>query len=429
MNRTPLEAWIAAKIGQSKGPLTRSALEVYQGNALVETVTWARQRSRFYRHTFAKLPPISGLSDLTQLPFTTAEDLCRDPLQFVCVSQDDIQRVVTLDTTGTTGSPKRLYFTKADQELTTDFFHHGMTTFTDPGDRVLILLPGQTPGSVGDLLAVALKRFGAVPVKYGPVINPLDTIEVIRRESIDVIVGVPVHLLSLVRCDPSLRLKSVLFATDHVSDPIRAALERAWGCQTFDHYGMTEMGLGGGVECEARRGYHLREADLLFEVIDPLNGTPVADGVYGEIVFTTLTRRGMPLIRYRTGDWGRFIPGKCLCGAALRTLERVGARVKGRIALNGGSSGILTIGMLDHVLFAHPAVVNYAAALSCKDAREVLTLTVQSNDPQLNRGRLAALLFEAMPFMTKVALDISFTESMPLTMAKRVLLDRREGCP
>ena len=182
--------------------------------------------------------------------------------------------MVTLDTSGTTGNPKRLFFTRADQELTIDFFHRGMTTFTDAGDRVLILLPGQTPGSVGDLLATALHRFDAVPIKYGPVVDPDDVLRVIRREAISVLVGVPVHLLALARRDPTLQIKSVLFATDHVPDPIRAELERAWGCQTYDHYGMTEMGLGGGVECAARRGYHLREADLLFEIVNPFRYVP-----------------------------------------------------------------------------------------------------------------------------------------------------------
>ncbi len=420
MKRTPLERWIGTKIDRPESSLTRSQLDAYQGRALAETVAWARSRSGFYRHLLADAPAIDGLSDLTKLPFTTADDIRREPLQLVCVSQDEIQRVVTLDTSGTTGSPKRLFFTRADQELTIDFFHQGMTTFTDPGDRVLILLPGQTPGSVGDLLATALQRFDAVPIKYGPVVDPDDVLRVIRREAISVLVGVPVHLLALVRRDPTLQIKSVLFATDHVPDPIRAELERAWGCQTYDHYGMTEMGLGGGVECAARRGYHLREADLLFEIVEPQTGEPQPDGSYGEIVFTTLTRRGMPLIRYRTGDWGRLIPGACSCGTVLKTLERVQARVNGRLTVRGG---ILTLADLDRVLFQLPQVENYHAALIKGFHQDCLQLNIQARE--LAPGLVAAALRENVPQLAGLEIDFRDVEVIPLTMAKRVLIDHR----
>ena len=107
---------------------------------------------------------------------------------------------------------------------------------------------------------------------------------------------------------------------------------------------MTEMGLGGGVECQARRGYHLREADLYFEIVHPQTGEPVTEGETGEIVFTTLTRQGMPLIRYRTGDLSRFIPGQCPCGTTLRTLEKVTRRLSGKVAFKtAGRRGRLTL--------------------------------------------------------------------------------------
>jgi phenylacetate-coenzyme A ligase PaaK-like adenylate-forming protein len=93
------------------------------------------------------------------------------------------------------------------------------------------------------------------------------------------------------------------------------------------------MGLGGGVECESHQGYHMRDADMFFEVIDPNTGLPTQEGEEGEIVFTTLTRTGMPLIRYRMGDLSRFLPGKCPCGSNLHQLEKVQTRLVGRIPL------------------------------------------------------------------------------------------------
>ncbi|MBK8021772.1 MAG: phenylacetate--CoA ligase family protein [Chloroflexi bacterium] len=273
------------------------------------------------------------------------------------------------------------------------------------------------------MLATALGRFEAVPVKFGPVTEPTAVIDAIRREAIDVIVGVPVHLLALVRREPALRLRSVLFATDHAPDPTRQALESRWGCSAFDHYGMTEMGLGGGVECEARRGYHLREADLLFEVVDPQTVEPLPDGTYGEIVFTTLTRRGMPLIRYRTGDWGRFLPGPCPCGTCLRTLERVAARVSGRLRIG---NALLTIADLDRALFQDERVLNTAAALVLDGLRERLDLTVQRSDRSLDADGVHALL-ASVPGLSSLPAAITLVDHIPLTMAKRVLADRRES--
>ena len=107
---------------------------------------------------------LRSLRDLSHLPFTTPEDLRQDPGQFVCVSQDEVARIITLPTSGTSGLPKRIYFSAEDQELTVDFFQIGMSTLARPGDRVLILLPGPKPGTVGQLLTVGLERLGCNPI-------------------------------------------------------------------------------------------------------------------------------------------------------------------------------------------------------------------------------------------------------------------------
>jgi phenylacetate-coenzyme A ligase PaaK-like adenylate-forming protein len=369
MHLTPVEPWVARKIGLPGRVITRAEIEAYQRDRLEATLQLARQKSQFYQRRLA------GGSDLASLPFTTADDIRANPLQFLCVSQDEIRRVVTLDSSGTTGIPKRIYFTQADQELTIDFFQVGMSTFTAPGDRVLILLPGNTPGSVGDLLASALGRLGALGIKHGPVRDVHRTLDVIMREHINVAVGIPVNVLRLVRSveakmRPAPRLKSVLLTTDHVPDAIKRAVEATWGCAVYNHYGATEMGLGGGVECEARLGYHLREADLLVEIVDPATGERAPDGEIGEVVFSTLTRQGMPLIRYRTGDISRFIPERCACGTTLKTLERVRDRTAGVVSLREGVS--LSMADLDEALFAVEGVLDFTAALHHDNGEAVL---------------------------------------------------------
>ncbi len=181
--------------------------------------------------------------------------------------------MVTLDTSGTDGRPKRLYFTADEQETTVDFFAVGMSTLVGQGDRVLILLPGERPGSVVELLERALKKLGAVPIPHGPVQNLAKTLELLQVKAVDTLVGIPTQVLalarySLMRAEP-VRLKSVLLSTDHAAKTLVQAIEKSWQCQVFDHYGMTEMGLGGGVDCEAHAGYHLRTRTCILKWLIP----------------------------------------------------------------------------------------------------------------------------------------------------------------
>ena len=392
-----------------------------------------RLKSRFYQKHLDDAPHyVSSLRHLAHFPFTTAQDIREQALQFLCVSQDEIQRVVTLDTSGTTGQPKRLYFTKEDQELTIDFFHVGMSTFTEPGDKALILLPCERVGSVGDLLAIALLRLGAQPIRHGVVQDILETLDVMNREQVNGLVGIPTQVLALARCGEGLELKSVLLTTDHVPSVIAEAVEHAWGSLVYNHYGMTEMGLGGGVECQARRGYHLREADMIFEIINPATGEPVAEGETGEVVFTTLTRRGMPLIRYRTGDISRFIPGECPCGTTLKTLERVKSRVSGHVAV--GNQWHLTIAELDEALFSIAGVLDFAAAIWREGAQDCLRLearVVEEADDTIAGAIDTAL--ESIPAIQlartsnqlEVVVVVQKTRSIISRPIKRIIMDRR----
>ena len=362
-NSTPLDSWVAAKAGL--GTLSRDGLNRYQLRKLRETLRWAQIHSPFYAQRLRGVTEddIESLSDVEQLPFTTARDLREDAGGFLCVSQSEVSRVVTLKTSGTSGEPKRVYFTAADQELAIDFFHHGMSTLAEPGDRVLIALPHERSGSVGDLLAAGVRRLDATPVAFGPVVDPACALAVMARENVACAVGVPTELLAAARCDslPKPRLRSVALCGDHVPASIVQALKQEWGCEVFEHYGSTEMGLGGGVDCAAHDGYHLREADLYFEIVSPANGAPAGPGEYGAVVFTTLTRRGMPLIRYRTGDISRLLSGRCACGSLVQRLERVRRRTDGQISL--GPYGELSIAELDEALFAVPGVTGFTAAI------------------------------------------------------------------
>lgn len=383
MTRTPLEPWIAARIGYrpETGEAPAAVLERYQLRRLRATVDYVREKSPFYRRLLAGVRgnDLRSVADVARLPFTTAADLQQHELELLCVSRAEIERVVTLQSSGTTAAKKRLHFSAADLEETVDFYHHGMATLVRPGERVLILMPGELPGSVGDLLVRALPRFGATGIVHGLVSDPAATLARIVAEKIDALVGLPIQILALARHPQAGRvrgqLQSVLTSADHLPEAVREAVARAWGVPIFDHYGMTEMALGGGVECAALAGYHLREADFFWEVVHPQSGRPLPPGEAGEVVFTTLGRQAMPLVRYRTGDQARLLVEPCPCGSWLRRLEKIERRYAGDLVLAGG--GRLNIAALDGVLLPLPFLLNYHPLLVSGTRGERLELRLQ----------------------------------------------------
>jgi phenylacetate-coenzyme A ligase PaaK-like adenylate-forming protein len=433
MKRTPLESWIAAKIGAPGRP-EPALLRAYQLKKLRETVDYVKSRSRFYRQRLAGVAAddIKSLADIARLPFTYPQDIAGSPNDFICVSPREIERIVTLSTSGTTGNPKRVFFTPDDQELTTDFFHHGMTTLTDETDRVMIFMPGTTPGSVGDLLTKGLARYGCTGIVYGPVRDYGHALQAMIDEKITALVGIPSQVLALARTElpgggkPSV--KNVLLSADYVPKAAVRAIEKAWGAAVYGHYGMTETGLGGGVECQARDGYHLREADLYVEIVDSVTGKPVPDGEEGEVVFTTLTRRGMPLVRYRTGDRARFMTEPCPCGTVLRRLGRVTGRLGEVIRLPGGT---LSITELDEIILADNGVIAYDASVETRNSEIILVVVLRSGG-RTDTARLAQRLQSQLGHLFAsgmLRLDVREGDPAFFTTGtlKRIIADRR-GC-
>ncbi len=369
IEKTPLESWIARRVGTPQQALTREALEQYQLKAIQETVAWARKHSSFYAQRLAEIPndlPRS-LGEISPFPFTSPEDIARHASGFLCVSQDEISRVVTMHTSGTSGAPKRLFFTEAEQESALDFFAHGVAAMAAPGDRMLIALPGEREGSVGYQLAKGIARAGVIPIPHGLSVDSVETLAHMEQEKATCIIGLPVQMLALFSSNSSYagsvlrRMRIIVLCSDHVPESLLRGLRQRTGCEIFEHYGMTEMGLGGGVDCAAHMGYHMREADLYVEIVNPETGKPLPDGETGEIVFTTLHRTAMPLIRYRTGDLSRFLPGPCGCGTILRRLDRVRGRVDSFVAL--GRGGSISIGALDEALYDIPGLLDFTAVL------------------------------------------------------------------
>lgn len=322
-----LDIWTARKLGVKT--LTREVIENYQLEKIKETINWAADHSPFYKELYHG-QKVESWEAFRQLPFTSPADVVERGMGMVCVGQSRISRIVTLDTSGTTGNPKRIYFTEEDQELTTDFFHNGMQLMVGPADTVMILMPCRRPGSIGDLLKKGLERFGVRVVPYGLPDGTDDEkiLNTMESEQVTCTVALATHLSALARKSGGRKIpmKTVLLSAEYVSEESRNTISKAWDCRIFEHYGMTEMGLGCAVSCPQLSGCHIRELDLYLEIIDPITGRVLPDGEEGEVVFTTLTRKGMPFIRYRTGDWSSFMTEPCRCGSILKRISRVGDR-------------------------------------------------------------------------------------------------------
>ncbi len=342
--RTPMEDWVKAKVGLPPiSGLTRQALDAYQLKQLQDTLVYVKQHSPFYRRIFSDFDPgtLQCLNDLAQWPLTTAEDLRSDPLAFLCISQSAVERVVTLPPRSPLDPPQRLFFSGADLELAVDFFHHGFATAVGDHQRMLVLMPCQHPHSVGDLLARGLTRIPVVPVIHGPMQSPKAVVSSILEDGIDCVVGPPADILALSRYPgrrriPRGQIKSIWLGTQNRQRAGVDEISRIWGCPVFQHYGAAEMCPGGGVQCKNRSGFHLREADLIIEIVDPWTTQPAPDGAFGEVIVTTITREAMPLVRYRTGHWAAVLTAPCACGSLLRRLTSVAPMAESKATGAGG---------------------------------------------------------------------------------------------
>lgn len=341
---------------------TRAELESRQIALLDRTVRFVMEGCSFYRkrlNDYATFP-ITSLQDLDKLPFTDSDDIRESGHEMLCISQSEVARVVTMATSGSTGPPKRFSFSANDLQATKEFFYEGMLSLISNRDRVLVLLPWELPASVGDLLIEALLANGIhAQGQWPPDLTASGAVK-IREDNFSCIVGLPQHLLALSEHLERGRLRSMLLCSDYASPSLRRRIEDNCGCMTFLHYGSTESGLGGGVECHHHAGCHVRESDIIIEVIDPQTCRQLPDNSPGELVLTTLQRSAMPLIRYRTGDRGAKVTAPCPCGGITARLTSLTGRIQS-CQLHGG--GILCSYELDDLLYPLPGMIDYRASL------------------------------------------------------------------
>ena len=355
-----LDNWISEKINDGN-ELSREELELYQLKTLNNLIKYVKNNSPFYRKLYDNIEEISSLEELHKIPTINKEDIIENGNKMVCVGQSEISRIVSLETSGTMGKCKRIYFTEEDQNLTVDFFTKGLSFLVNKDDRMMIMLPFKRKNSVGDLIKQALEIMEVEPVLNGNLSSFEETSKLMINHSVNSIVGMPVEILALGKYIKQnklpIEIKSILLSADMVNDTFINEIKKVYNCEVFNHFGMTEAGLGVAVDCEYHKGMHIRENDLLMEIVNPITKEPVNKGESGEILITTLTRKAMPLIRYATGDICSFVKDECNCGSVLNRLDKIKYRMDDRAPVGKGL--YININSVDSILFSMENLINY----------------------------------------------------------------------
>ena len=308
---------------------TPSARRTRQLAQLNETLGWVQARVPFYRTWPTSL---RTLEDLEGLPFTRKTDLREHyPFGFLALPVAELVRVHA--SSGTKGKPTVVAYSAGDLEIWREVMARAMTAAgARRGDLIHIAFGyGLFTGGLGFHDGAERIGMAIVPASSGQTARHHLLLQDLHPVGLAATPSFALHLaesLAQQGGTPSaLGLRYGMFGAEPWTDGMRTALETAYGLRAHDVYGLSEI-IGPGVagECERRDGLHVADDHFLPEIIDPVSGEPRPPGTEGELVFTTLTKRAMPLLRYRTGDITTLTTEPCACG---RTSARI-ARVKGR---------------------------------------------------------------------------------------------------
>ncbi|MBV9942177.1 MAG: phenylacetate--CoA ligase [Solirubrobacterales bacterium] len=285
---------------------------------------------------------LESLDQLTNIPFFVKDDLRNAyPFDLMAVPREQLVRLHA--SSGTRGKPTVVGYTKADLDTWTELMARSMTM---AGVRPGMLIHnangyGLFTGGLG--FHQGGERIGATVVPVSGGFTPRQAM-LLRDLGADVLVATPSYALVIAQAladagvDPAATsLELGLFGGEPWTDALRAEIDRTLGISAVNFYGLSEMcGPGVATEClTARDGLHVNEDHFIVEVIDPEVHMPVAPGIEGELIFTTLTKEALPLIRYRTGDLGAITEEPCRCGRTTARLTKLGGRRDDMVIVRG----------------------------------------------------------------------------------------------
>jgi phenylacetate-CoA ligase len=270
----------------------------------------------------------TGAGDLRHLPFTTKEELREVyPLGLQAVPDREVVRIHS--SSGTTGHPVIIPYTRRDiLDWAIMFARCYAFAGVTREDRVQIT-PGYGLWTAGIGFQAGVERLGAMAIPMGPgntdkqlqMMIDLQATVLCSTSSYALLLAEEVQKRNL---RGRIHLKTGVMGSERWGDKMRARIEAELGIESFDIYGLTEVyGPGIGLDCKFHQGIHYWLDYLYFEIIDPVSGEVLPDGELGELVITTLAKEGAPLLRYRTRDLTRILPGVCPCGSIYPRIDRI----------------------------------------------------------------------------------------------------------
>ncbi|WP_312889076.1 phenylacetate--CoA ligase PaaK [Desertibacillus haloalkaliphilus] len=324
----------------------QSDIQKLQLERLQQSIRHVYENVPFYRQKFEELnispEDIKSLDDVTKLPFTKKNHLRENyPFGLFAVPKEDVVRIH--GSSGTSGKPTVVGYTQNDIDNWAELVARAIyAAGGTKGDIVHNAYGyGLFTGGLGIHYGSEKAGCPTVPISGG---NTDRQITLIQDFGAKVICGTPSYILNIAEkmeemgIDPSeTSLEYGIFGAEPWSEEMRETLQRKLGIKAVDIYGLSEvMGPGVAVEChEAQDGLHIADDHFLIEVINPDTLEPVAEGEDGELVFTSLTKEALPIIRYRTGDIASITREKCACGRTTTKMTRVKGRIDDMLIIRG----------------------------------------------------------------------------------------------
>ena len=365
--------------------MPRQQLEQLQLERLKATVAHA-MNSPFYQEKFKELgitpADIQTLDDVKRLPFTTKEDLREHyPFGLASVPLKDCVRLHS--SSGTTGNPTVVLHTQKDLEEWANAVARCLWMVGSRPEDVFQNSAGYGMFTAGLGFQYGAEKVGmlTVPAAAG---NTKRQIKFIRDFGTTVLHAIPSYASRIYEvmkeegCDPrrDTSLRVLCIGAEPHSEEQRQRIEQNLGVKAYNSYGISEMmGPGVAFECPEQNGLHIWEDYFIVEIIDPVTLQPVADGELGELVLTTINREGMPLLRYRTRDLTRILPGKCACGRTHKRLARLQGRSDDMIILKGVN--IFPIQIEKILLKFRELSTDYLITLETTGSGDVMTVEVE----------------------------------------------------
>ncbi len=367
---------------------TRQEIESYQLDRLQKTVEHC-MNSPFYRERFKKegLKPsdIKTLDDLRKIPFTTKQDL-RDTYPFGIASVPLDQCVRLHSSSGTTGNPTVILHTQKDLEEWANAVARCLWMVGCRPNDVFQNTSGygMFTGGLGFQYGAELLGMLTVPAAAG---NTLRQLKFFTDFGTTVVHAIPSYAARLYEVmqergiDPrkDTKLRTLVIGAEPHSEDTRRRIEEMLGVKAYNSFGMSEMcGPGVAFECPEQNGMHIWEDYYIVEIVNPDTLEPVPDGEVGELVLTTLKREAMPLLRYRTRDLTRILPGDCPCGRQHKRLDRMKGRSDDMIILKGVN--IFPIQIETILMQFKELASDYLITLETKENNDAMTVEVEVAD-------------------------------------------------